>query len=491
MKRALALTFAALLFGVAGLAQISGSFSGGITLIPGPTLDYVTLELTYSVAGFDITSTSKFDDEGLISQSFSISGTFGPANVSGEMVFDPDDETLKLLHEVYDDLVYHKEWLVEGPHYKYSELSISMDFAGVTLGMEVTHDTDYVAVFGYDDFDWDEAGYVVDTRCYDKYFVTAIDGEIDAEVTVYFYKAEQTPPDTLLYYDTYTLELYGLNELSDEAKAFLDSIATALGADYYLWDVDPDDVVIRLWLPSYMTYTFTAEVEPVSVEVVFDDVSTGIQFKEATITLSDLSLCCGVAYDVELHFTKCEGFDYVKFSAANLFELCCGISFGVDVEFGVDYKKVTPKFSWGGIEGCVEVWGDLQLKDKPEVGVEGWELFGYKLRCELGDCTYIEFVEAFNVPEVEKIIGDVFEAAKEENEYLKFGFCGPACCGGTWSVDATIFFSSTIDPTLFGITRFLVETSVPLMDALTIGFDFAYNVPDAETTISFDWEFSF
>jgi len=163
----------------------------------------------------------------------------------------------------------------------------------------------------------------------------------------------------------------------------------------------------------------------------------------------------------------------------------------MDLEFGVDYKKVAPKFSWAGIENCVTVWGDVQIDEELKHKITGWELYGFKVYCELAECTYIEFVEAFDVAEVEKIIGDVFEAAKGENEYLKFGFCGPACCGGTWSVDTSVFFSAEVDPTLFGITRFLVETEVPLMDALSVSLDFGYNVPDAEATLIFGWTFTF
>ncbi len=545
MKRALALTFAALLFGVAGLAQISGSFSGELTLLPAVALDSVTLSLVYSVAGFDITGTTEFDSTGWVNQKFELTGTFGPASVEGSMSFLPSGE--KVLKDITYSYVIPKDyfapgdpatdftvtwhdekWAVEGPAYLSSSLSLSMDFAGVMLGLEITHEANKMFTFelcdGFQYFYYDRWDYDVQTTsdsvtftatpgqkwidatecCYAKYFVTGDTELLLAKVTVKGVKdgkevtyviegpfevlsydpednARYNPDNTIytgMWYFTLTQGAYDyiywiiISELLDPTKEGWDDVTDVV--------FDPADLSLKILLPSYMTYTFTAEVEPVSVEVVLDDVCTGIQFKEATITLTDLSLCCGITYDAELHFTKCEGFDYIKFSA-DLFELCCDISFGVDVTFGVDYKKVKPKFSWAGIEGCVTVWGDVQEK-VGEVGVEGWELYGYKIFCELAECYSLEFVTAFNVSKVEDIIGDVFKG--DEFEYISIGACGPACCGGTWTLDATIYFDNAGG--LFGISRFAVDTEVPIMDALTLSFSF-----ESPDTISVGWEFTF
>ena len=531
MKKLLYAGFALLIFGAMGLAQVSGSWTGKLTLLPNPALEETTLELSYPFAGWEVKSISDFDKTGFISQEFAFTGAFGFVDVEGSLTFSPADRTLrKLSYTVpdewtgfgYDFTITDSNWVIPGPHFREASLKASTEFAGVALEAEVSLTLNKVLevpvgdIVGYQlllgfppylivDDDWIMQPHplfapVLDMKsCYNKYELTyANAGLVAKKVT---FSGEDLNGNPVSHTITGQFEVYHYD-------AATGTVILTLGAEIYLWQyinhygsehdwdlttveisVDPDDVEAYVLFPTYMLYTFTATVDPVSVEVSFDDVSTGIQFRDATITLAGLSLCCDVSYDVELHFTKCEGFDYIKFAVANLFELCCGIAFGVDVEFGVDYKKVTPKFSWGGLEACVEVWGDLQGLDEG-VGVGGWELYGFKLYCELGDCTYIEFVEAFNVVEVEEIIGDVFEAAKAENEYLKLGFCGPACCGGTWGVDTTVFFS-TEQSTLFGITRFLVETEVPLMDALTVGFDFEYNVPDAETTVSFDWSFNF
>ena len=375
MKRALAL-FTVLLFGVAAFAQVSGSWSGTLKLDlssspPSVSLS-TTLVLSYSVAGFDITSTSKFDSS-WTSQKFELSGTFGPFDLKGWMDFDPG-----------------------APAYKASALTATLNFAGLDIDASVEHyDFDYLSDY---DIDWHDY-------------------------------CDQTPA-------------------------------------------------------ALMFYKFGVTVEPVSVKTTFVDCCTGIEFYDLTISLDDLSLCCGITYDFEFYFKK-TGFEYVLFSIDKLFDLCCGISFGVDVKFTVDAKSVTPKFSWGGIEGCVTVWGDVVTAEDEDLnwtGLTGWELYGYKIYCELAECYSLEIVTAFDVAEVEKVIGDVFKG--DEFEYIKLSACGPACCGGTWNLSVATYFGPS--GTLFDITRFKADASVPIMDALTISL--SYETPN---TLSLGWEFKF
>ncbi len=390
MKRALALTFAALIFGVAGLAQISGSWSGKLNILPSVGLVYTELVLNYTVAGFDLSATV-YADPDPSSVEFEISGALGPAELSGVMGFD-----------------------FTAPAYAYTDLSASLDFAGVGLTGKVFH-----GVYDYG-VSYFEGTYYLDweTLC-----------------------PEQTIGNTL------------------------------------------------------MLYTLEVSVEPISLTTRFLDCCDGIEFFDFTLTLDDISLCCGVTYDMELYFTKA-GFEYVRFTADPLFELCCGFSVGVEVEFGVNYKAVTPTFSWGGIEGCVTVWGDVQEKTQ-EVGIDGWTWWGYKVYCELAECNYIEFVHAFDPANVNPYVGYIFETLTvnditvQENEYVKLGFCGPACCGGTWSVDVTIIFAADADVDLFfGVTRLLVSTTVPLMDSLSLSVDYGYSVQDG-TSLALGWSFSF
>ena len=519
------IAFAVLSLGCVGLAQVTGSWSGKLALLPAPPeLTESILELGYTFGEWKLTSTSIFDSEGYKSQEFAVSGTFAFLDLEASLIFSPVDRTIhKLSYTVpdawtgfgYDFTITDSNWVILGPAFQELDLSASGSFAGVEFGIEISLFKDKKLQVPVDDItsyqllldfppyllvgnDWimqphPDLQPVLDMEpCYNKYELTYANASLVA--TKVTFKGQDLDGNPVSHTITGMFEVYHFD-------AATGTVILTLGAETYLWQyighyggehnwdlttvtisVDPEDVEVYVLFPIYMLYTLTATVEPISVEISFDDVSTGIQFKEATVTLSDLSLCCGIAYSAELHFTKCEGFDYIKFSIDKLFDLCCDISFGVDVEFGVDYKKVTPKFSWGGIEGCVTVWGDLQELEEG-VGIGGWELYGYKIYCELAECYDLEIVTVFNVAEVEEILDeDIFK--DDEFEYIKLGACGPACCGGTWTLDLSIFFAES--DSLFGITRFVVDASVPIMEALTIGVSF-----ETPNTMSVSWEFTF
>ncbi len=231
-------------------------------------------------------------------------------------------------------------------------------------------------------------------------------------------------------------------------------------------------------MPSYMRYTLTAKWENFEGTLRFEDCCCGIMFKDLTLKAWDISLCCGIAFDTELYFTK-HGFRHILFSA-DLFELCCGVSFGVDVRFGVDYKRVTPEFSWGGITGCVDVYGDLSV-DGTSIG--GVEIYGFKLRCDLGDCNWLEVLTAFDVAKVEGILeADIF--FEEEFQYIKFGTCGPACCGGKWDLTITAFFGGG---GLFDITRIWLDMNLPLTDDIKLVVNFSPTLGE----LYFGWTWAF
>ncbi|MDD5452866.1 MAG: hypothetical protein PHZ21_01110 [Candidatus Bipolaricaulis sp.] len=234
---------------------------------------------------------------------------------------------------------------------------------------------------------------------------------------------------------------------------------------------------------SYMRYTLTASVDLIAFIGRFEDCCTGIMFKDFSITLTDVSLCCGVAYDAELYFTKA-GFQYVEFVGKNLLGLCCGFSLDVSLKFTVDGKQVgiTPK--WHGLgEACVEVFGDVIFNDHVFQGVE---VYGYRLSCTLAECNTIEFLSALDPEKVEELIGDVFEDG--EYESIRFGICGLGCCGGRYYVKVDVYFSES--GSLFGISRAKVRTEIPLLANLI--FVGSFSLPVAgDPSLSVGMVFSF
>lgn len=252
-----------------------------------------------------------------------------------------------------------------------------------------------------------------------------------------------------------------------------------------------------------MMYILSTTVAPLTVKTTFVDCCDGIEFDSVLITLKGIGLCCGITYDAALSFTKA-GFGYVEFTAKDLITLCCGISFDAAVKFTVDTKSVTLTPKWAGIVGCLTVYGDLQtyvtgemgkVPDSPPGGtpgqqvvhgVGGIEIYGFRIRCTLADCNYLEVVHAWNVSKVEAVLGDIFSATYGEFEYYKLGFCGPGCCGGTWTVDATVYFGTA--GKLFQITRFIASAKIPIMPALDITLGLTGGLANSA---SIGWTFRF
>jgi hypothetical protein len=251
-----------------------------------------------------------------------------------------------------------------------------------------------------------------------------------------------------------------------------------------------------------MLYILTGKVDPVNMRLSFVDCCSGIQFYDAYLWLDNLGLCCGVALDAELHFTKTGGFDYIYFSGLNI-PLCCGVSFDLGIELTPSGKSIyiTPEF--GGLgEACFEIWGDvlydgIQTSTGKWVGPDllwkGIEIYGFKIKCSLGDCSYLEIVEAFDVSWVNTYklsTTEAFSSACGEYEYVKLGVCGAGCCGGQYTGTFWVYFGS--NGGLFDITRIIGSLSIPVMSNFTLNLSGTFAVANCATTsFCFGWTFSF
>lgn len=186
----------------------------------------------------------------------------------------------------------------------------------------------------------------------------------------------------------------------------------------------------------------------------------GLTFTYLKLDVEGVPLCCGVTLDLGFAFTK-EGFKSLTGTVKGI-PLCCGISFDAEVEFTTTTKTVSLRPKWAGIAGCFTVYGDAVFAGNAWQGIE---IYGFKVRCDLGDCAYAEFLTAFDVAKIEAILQeDIFQNA--EYEYLKLGFCGAGCCGGNWTLDVGLFFKPS--GALFGLSRVVLEAVVPLMANLSV-----------------------
>ncbi|MCX7750331.1 MAG: hypothetical protein N2320_02005 [Candidatus Bipolaricaulota bacterium] len=387
MKRALAIAVALCTLGFAGFSQIAikGSWTASVCLVPSTTLTS-TLNLTYTVAGFDITSITGFGAAGITSQRFTFKGVFGPFSASGNVWFQPSPAA-----------------------YLAADAVTSFDFGGIAIGATVRH--------------WTPGNF------------RTTEWAPDSDPC-----ATQTPPGV-----------------------------------------------------GYLQYIFTGTISPLSIRARFADCCTGASFQDLRISLTGVDLCCGIKYNAVVDFTKA-GFQSLTLSGINI-PLCCGVSFDLSITYSVAAKSVTftPKFA-GIAEACFTVWGGPVSGATTNIW-EGLRIDGFRIRCTIADCNYLEYVHAFapTAGTIPSAIRAKFLAACQENEYLELGFCGAGCCGGKYEVSLRILWSTTLtNPGLFGVTRFVGSAKIPVMANFTLNLDFVMPAAAcASASFCFGWTFTF
>ena len=538
MKRVLAITVVLGLVGCGAWgAGLSGTWDTAIDLLPTLAIEQTSLEISYvPVTGWTFTSTSTFTADGFTGQLLAAKGSLGIIAIEMSFDFSPSSVTLRDVRYTIPDawtglgsdlLIVDGQWMITGPHLKQGTLDVSLEFAGLSLGLGVVWEGNhmitlaaagvvgeylfYLDIPSYDILDHTLVlqphptlspllGSAVD-NCHSKYFLAYANvGLVATEVTfevrdidsgelvvshalsgtfeVYHYDADTGTVILTLGADTYLWQYFG----NYAAKNSIDLDPTKVSVSY---TIDPQDVYVTFLFPSYMTYVFSAEADPFTARIVFDDLGTGIQFEEATLTMSGISLCCGVTYDAELAFNKCEGFEYLKFSINDVFPICCGISFDIAVTFTTDAKTIslTPKLASIG-EACFELYADLVSEggENADLYLNAIRVDGWKIRCEIADCNYVEYVSFLSPDKAPDYGYSDFEEG--EFEYMKLGFCGPGCCGGEYTVDIAVYFGS--GGTLFDITRIGAEMSIPLMSNFMLNVKFA-----SDNNLDIGWTFTF
>lgn len=403
MRKLLVLCGVVAVFGSLGLGQFSGEWTALIQVVPNVALEKCVLTLKYTVdSNWTIASISKFDVTGLIDQTFTLAGGFGPLSIAGGMAFNPtvDDEVV-VQYPAFCGAQTHTYTLTP-PAYKEAWVKTSFTFAGLELGAEFHH-------WAY------------------PYHLKDIDGDFLPE---YFWPC--CPPQT----ETYTL------------------------------------------------ITFFAQLAPFGLKINLADCCAGISFYDALLSLTNVGLCCGLTYDAELYFTKA-GFGHFMFALE--LGLCCGLSLEVSTKFTVDHKEVQIKPKWVGMgQACFVVYGNVVTGDDL-TRLLGLEVYGYKLRCDLSPCSYVELMTAFDVDKLEALLGqNIFEG--EEFEYWKLGFCGPGCCGGMYSLGLAVYFQPS--GSLFGFNRLRGDLSAPIMANLDLLLSLSVSVSGG-TALAVGWSFRF
>ncbi len=541
MKRMLVLLALITLSGVNALGfSLSGTWSTELSLLPSPGLERTTLELSTSFAGWAITSESLFETDAFVHQGFGMSGVLAFVSVEGSMAFSPIDTVLRSVPYVIGDRwsgfgfalkIEDGRWIADGPSFRVAELLADLDLLGVKLGLDVMVAQDYL-------IELDAKG-VLSAFLLFPDFPTYIIGDEDwtltqhptmpprvvpdprTNVSSYFFAIDHAGADIGMMATRVTFEGVDLdgdpvrNVLQDTFEVYYYNAATrevvlTMGADTYLWayiaqygarndwdleeeityEVDLDSLKAVFLFPTYMTYTLSAEAEPFRAEIVFEDVCTGILLHSATLAMDGMPLCCGITYDAELSFLK-GGFDYLKVSVSELFSIMDYWTYDLSITYGVDFKSVGVDVAFDfPLDICMEFYmGSDGLFD---IAFEG-----FTITCALDDCSFVEFITFLP----QGMYTDTWEELGFEGyefEYIKLGLCGPGCCGSAYTVGLAVFLendedddNSSANGRLFGMSRFLGEFSVPIMNNFSIEAEFGYHLITNETNLALGWTFSF
>jgi hypothetical protein len=272
----------------------------------------------------------------------------------------------------------------------------------------------------------------------------------------------------------------------------LDFAGVSVGLNVRHWDKDYAGYLFGSSGPWYgdkdpcqtyeygMMYILTASVAPIDLTVRFVDCCTGIVFYDAVIDLSDIGLCCGISLDAELAFSKIGGFEYLDISGIEI-PLCCGVSLTAGVEFTTSGKALSTGLKFAGFgDACFTVYADA-IGDKTTNPTQwlGIAIHGYKIKCTIADCNYVEFGTALDDTGRTKL-----GLTAPEFEYMKLNFCGAGCCGGQYNVAISIYFVES--GKLFGINRLGATMSIPVMSNFTAKVTF-----DTTPSLKIGWTFTF
>lgn len=237
----------------------------------------------------------------------------------------------------------------------------------------------------------------------------------------------------------------------------------------------------------HLLYSWMLRSGAVSLTMRLEERGEGITFRDLAAQMLAIPVCCGIEARGFLALSK-SGFDYLRLSVRELFWLDWGP--GVSVDFDVRYTlsskevQVTPRL--GDLCGpCVTGYGDFSFDT-------GFELYGYKILCCLGEpcppgsrmrTPYFEFVTAF---EPNRVPGGF---RGDEFEYVKAGFCGPACCGGAYELELIAYFAPT--GSLFGLTRVGTSFALPIAEGSRLELDVMFDLLGDVTNLKVGWDLRF
>lgn len=190
----------------------------------------------------------------------------------------------------------------------------------------------------------------------------------------------------------------------------------------------------------------------------------GLGFTYQEFSVTGLSFCPTILFDISLMFSAAQGFDYLSISAKNIFTLFDVIEIDATATYRPESKEFSISPRLPGMVACFTFFGDIGFVNYT---IDSFKMQGLKLVYEYAERAEIEMLVAFDVPAVEAIVGDVFQGT--EYCYIALSVLRPGCCPETTdTLGLTAFFQET--GSLFGFSRVVVHAN------MFLGEHFAFNI---------------
>lgn len=247
---------------------------------------------------------------------------------------------------------------------------------------------------------------------------------------------------------------------------------------------------------SHLLYTLSIHLHPFSLTAHLEDEGGGLEFKNILARTSSLPLlkeAFGIRGQGWVFFTREKGFAHADIQLRGiLLPFLGGLAFDARVRYTTAAKELSlsPRWVWLRHTGNITMYGDITWNEHYAL-LDGFEVYGFKVRCFLacaicpGARISAPFVEVMLATVPARVPGGF---RREEFAYWRFGTCGPAGCGAYYSLEATVFFSSTGG--LLGVSRIAVTTDIPLATGFSTQVKFQAGIL-APVALELGWRWSF
>ncbi len=209
-----------------------------------------------------------------------------------------------------------------------------------------------------------------------------------------------------------------------------------------------------------------------------------LEYEDLWFELSMGFPCCeGPELKTRFSASKENGFEEFKISLTGLKFGCCDPldpEIGLITTFTVDSKEVEAIFELSPVWFlCARPYIDIDLLDTG-VGIEGFDFFGYEIRCDLPGDMSLRIATSLNPAKNARVTG-----SSEHFQVISLRGIVLPCCGGPgrWMISA--FFDADSDQ-LFDWGRTVITFASPISEEITIRV--RLTLEPSEYTLSVSWK---